>query len=169
MTSFRVAFIFCKALALGLWINAVFGLLGLILAFVLSRFGFPTFGFFSGVSWLADGILALIIGATASSLSASLAGQSTLEGEAIAARRTLTPEEQNLARAGAGLITLAFGLSAWISYAPALYSYWTISKSGPNFLLLIAGNLTLLTIKIALGFLLAFGVILRRNVQTTNR
>ena len=164
MTPYRVAFIFCKALALSLWINAVFGLVGLILTFVLSRFGFPTFGFFSGVSWLIEGILALIIGATAPSLSASLAGQSTLEGEAIAARRTLTPEEQSLVRAGAGLITLAFGIANWIGYAPALYSYWTISKSGLNFLPLIAANLTLLTIQIALGFLLAFWASLRRNI-----
>ncbi len=164
MTPFRVAFIFCKALSLSLWINAVFGLIGLIFTLVFAGLGFPTFGVFSGVSWFADGILALIIGATASSLSASLAGQPTLEGEAIAARRALAPEEQNLVRAGTGLLTLTFGLSAWISYAPALYSYWTISKTGPNFLPLMAGNLTLITVKIALGFLLAFGVVLRRNI-----
>lgn len=163
MTSFRVAFIFCKAVALSLWISAVFGLIGLIVAFVASRLGFPMSIFSSGVSWIIEGILALLIGATAHSLSASLAGQSTLEAEAIAARRALTPDERNLVRAGAGLITLAFGLASWIGSMPLLYSYWTLSKSGPNFLPMIAANMTLVTIKIALGFLLAFGVILRRN------
>ena len=164
MTPFRVAFIFCKAVALSLWINAVFGLLGLTISSILTLLGYSSFGFFGNWSFLIEGILALLIGATAPSLSASLAGQSTLEGEAIAARRALAPEEQNLVRAGAGLITLAFGLAAWIGAAPSLYSFWTISKRGPNFLPVIAANIALITIKVALGFLLAFGAVLRRNV-----
>lgn len=165
MTPFRVAFIFCKAVALSLWINAIFGLLGLIIALVFSRLGYPSFGFLGNASWLFDGILALLIGATAPSLSASLAGQSTLEGEAIAARHALTLAEQKLVHAGAGLITLTFSLAGWIGAMPSLYSFWTmITKTGPNFFPVFAASMALTAIKIALGFLLAFGIVLRRNV-----
>ncbi len=165
MTPFRVAFIFCKAVALSLWINAIFGLIGLIISLVFSRLGYPSFGLLGNASWLVDGIFALLIGATASSLSASLAGQSTLEGEAIAARRALTPDEQNLVRAGAGLITLTFSLAGWIGAMPSLYSFWTMStKTGPSFFPVFAASMALTAIKIAVGFLLAFGVVLRRSV-----
>ena len=166
MTPYRVALILCKAVALSLWIEAAFGLIRLISIFILEQLGLATFGYFNDISWIVEGALALLLGATAPGLSAILAGQSALEGEAIAARRALAPAERNLVRAGAGFIILIYGVAGWVGGLPSLYSFWTINTGAPtNFLPYLIVGMALLTVKIALGFGLAFGPSLRRVVK----
>lgn len=165
MTSYRVAFIFCKAVALSLWVGAFFGVITWLATFVAYSLGFATFGLFSNLEWIIEGLIALLLGAIAPSLSATLAGKSALEDEAIAARRALPPADQQLVRAGAGLILFVFGIASWIGALPSAYSFWTLSApTGPNFLPLVIFQLALLTVKIAVGFLLAFWSALRRSV-----
>lgn len=164
-TPYRVAFVVCKAIALNLWINAAIGALGLAAIVVLKATGVYSLGYLGGWTWIGQGVVALVLGAVAPALSAALTAQPTLQGEALAARQVLAPGEKALMRAIAGLLLLVFGVAGLAGSLSALYSIatWKSSPAYP-FVWPIVVSLIGIALRIAAGFMLAFGPNLRRVV-----
>ncbi len=174
MNSYRTALIWCRAIVINLWANAALGLILGTAVQLIGRNG--AFGVSlsslaessvlpDSVSVVSLGVLAL--GVLAPTLAAALTGASPLEGEAILKRRALNKDEAGLARAGAGLILLVFGVAGALT-TTALYSYWFLTGQmgigmGHQVMMQnLAINASSAFGHCAVGLVLAFGPGLRR-------
>lgn len=189
MNAYRVALIFCRAVAISLWWNAGIGLLsGVVMALITRAGWFGTgvpFRIISNGSWIFPlgyfvfaALIAIFLRVFAPSLSAAATGGAMFEGESLDSRGGLQPSEAAMARIGAGLIILFSALAGflpsvvWAAYelfgqTSALAASATIARS------LAIHSLVTIFIPSALrglvGFVLAFRLGLRRLVETVEQ
>ena len=145
MNAYRIALILCRAVAVALWWSAGFSVIN----------GLRLFEGF----WLS--VAATFLTLFGSALAVAIIGGSSLEGEALSPKRALEKEELHLARAGAGLILLAFGVAQSLSISAALIlGYFGLSPM-QNF-----AGFVVPVLQCLVGFMLAFRLGLRRFVKT---
>lgn len=177
MNPYRIALILCRAVTISLWWSAGIGIAsGLLVGVGISSgaFGLTGFPLLNSIFSPLSGALGLAVAATflqlfAPTLGAAMTGGAMLEGQTISSQRNLERDETALARAGAGLILLFYGLaSALPSLATTGYALLTDESVGVNrgfWIYGLAGNLVPAVLRCAVGFLLAFHLGLRRLVK----
>ena len=145
MNSYRVALILCRAVAVALFWSAGFSLMhGLRL--------------FEGF-WLL--VVATFLTLFGPALSISVTGGNLLEGESFSSKRALEKEELHLARAGAGLILLAFGVAQSLSLSAGFILGFVGFSPVHTLTGFVAPALQCLV-----GFVLAFRLGLRRLIKS---
>lgn len=182
MNAYRVCLILCRAVAVALWWNVGLRLLSATITLIVAQLSFQmnighaTMGasFYLELLTLAvpQIIAAVFLQVFAVSLASSVAGISAFGGETMASPRKLDALELNLARAGAGLYLLFFGVASAIPSILGLgYRIFTggIGSGTGNSTTVIyslLASLIPLIIQCFVGFVLAFKLGLRRLIHS---
>ena len=168
MNAYRIALILCRAVAVALWWSAGLRVLSVLVGAVTYVLSASTiFGASGGNVFLALPLVvaAIFLQTFAASLAASMTGNATLEGEAIASRSVLEPPERALASAGAGLFLLFFGAATVVPFVLSQVQ-GLLSPRGSGGLFGFLSFLLPSILQCFVGFILAFQLGLRRLVKT---
>ena len=180
MNAYRVALILCRAVSVTLWWTAGIRFVSVGATLLAAKLGaWATSVFPVGMNIVLPSLItvvplviaAIFLQVFTASISASMIGRSSFEGEVIASRHKLDAIESGLARAGAGLLLLFFnGANLFPTILAAGYTLIFQRPSAPLNGSIQIYQLVTSIVPLALfclvGFVLAFAPSLRRAVQS---
>ena len=179
MNAYRIVLILCRVVSLDLWWGAAVSVVSSGLLALIGWFGWlsspgtsvPNPFYYSLGATVLSVMIAVFVGQFAPAIATAAVGRGSLEGEAIAARTALEPDERALASTGAGLTLLFLGLvgalisTVWSGYAIFFEHTTTIGPARSVIVYSAVSSLLPSFLHCALGFVLAFRSGLRRMVK----